>query len=103
MCIRDRDKTTTEWVGIFSELQVPAAKINGLQDLLDDPQLASSNFFKYTTHPTEGEIVMPDLPVRFSKTKAEIRRLQPKLGEHSREILVEAGLDAASIDALIDR
>ena len=97
------DKTTTEWVGIFSELQVPAAKINGLQDLLDDPQLASSNFFKYTTHPTEGEIVMPDLPVRFSKTKAEIRRLQPKLGEHSREILVEAGLDAASIDALIDR
>lgn len=96
------DKTTAEWVKIFGTLQVPAAKINGLQDLLNDPQLASSDFFKHTTHPTEGDIVMPDLPVRFSETKTEIRRLQPKLGEHSREILVEAGLDAASIDALID-
>ena len=65
-------------------------------------EACSSYFFKHTTHPTEGDIVMPDLPVRFSETKTEIRRLQPKLGEHSREILVEAGLDAASIDALID-
>jgi crotonobetainyl-CoA:carnitine CoA-transferase CaiB-like acyl-CoA transferase len=96
------DKTTAEWVNIFSELQVPAAKINGLEELLDDPQLASSDFFKHMTHPTEGDIVMPDLPVRFSETRTEIRRLQPKLGEHSREILVEAGLDAASIDALTD-
>lgn len=96
------DKTTAEWVNIFSELQVPAAKINGLEELLDDPQLASSDFFKHMTHPTEGDIVMPDLPVRFSETRTEIRRLQPKLGEHSREILVEAGLDAASIDLLTD-
>ena len=44
---------------------------------------------------------MPDLPVRFSETETEIKRLQPKLGEHSREILEEAGLAPAAIDELI--
>ena len=94
------DKTTAEWVNIFSELQVPAAKINGLEELLDDPQLASSDFFKHMTHPTEGDIVMPDLPVRSSETRTEIRRLQPKLGEHSAEILREAGMSDADIETM---
>lgn len=94
-------KTTDEWIDIFGKLEVPAAKIAGLGDLLEDPQLASSDFFIRADHPSEGEIVMPDLPVRFSETETEIKRLQPKLGEHSREILEEAGLDPAAIDKLL--
>ena len=34
---------------------------------------------------------MPDIPPRFSKTPPEITRLQPRLGEHSVEVLREAG------------
>ena len=45
---------------------------------------------------------MPGFPVRFSRTGAEIRRLQPKLGEHSVEILREAGLTEAEIEKLLD-
>ena len=45
-------------------------------------------------------IVMPDIPLRFSDSPAEISRLPPRLGEHGREILGELGLSCEDIDAL---
>ena len=44
---------------------------------------------------------MPDIPPRFSKTKPEVTRLQPRLGEHSVEILREAGFGAAEVEAML--
>ena len=43
---------------------------------------------------------MPGSPVRFGASPARITRLQPKLGEHSAEVLAEAGLGANDIAAL---
>ncbi len=51
-------------------------------------------------HPTEGAITVPDTPVQFSRTPASIDRLQPKLGEHSAEILREAGVSDADIETM---
>jgi crotonobetainyl-CoA:carnitine CoA-transferase CaiB-like acyl-CoA transferase len=44
---------------------------------------------------------MPDIPPRFSRTKPEITRLQPRLGEHSVEVLGEAGYTQVEIDAML--
>ena len=44
---------------------------------------------------------MTDIPPRFSKTKPEITRLQPRLGEHSVEVLQEAGFTQGEIDAML--
>ena len=68
--------------------------------MIDDPHLDAIGFFKRMTHPTEGELVVPDVPVRFARTPASIDRLPPRLGEHGREILHEAGLAADEVDAL---
>jgi crotonobetainyl-CoA:carnitine CoA-transferase CaiB-like acyl-CoA transferase len=65
-----------------------------------DPHLAAIGFFRHLHHPTEGEIVMPDVPLRFSDSPAEIGRLPPRLGEHGREILRELGLSREDIDTL---
>jgi crotonobetainyl-CoA:carnitine CoA-transferase CaiB-like acyl-CoA transferase len=93
-------KTTAEWLALFDELEIPAGPVNGLADLLDDPHLAAIGFFRRVTHPSEGEIVMPDVPLRFSESPAAITRLPPRFGEHGREILGELGLDEEEIGAL---
>ena len=69
--------------------------------MIDDPHLAAIGFFRHMIHPTEGEILMPDVPVRFTETPAGIDRLPPRPGEHGREILREIGLRADEIDALL--
>ena len=66
--------------------------MSSLDDLFTDPQLAASGFFKRATHPSEGEILYTDLPVRFGGASSTSERLQPRLGEHSFEVLREAGL-----------
>jgi crotonobetainyl-CoA:carnitine CoA-transferase CaiB-like acyl-CoA transferase len=95
-------KTTDEWIPIFQELDIPSARISSLEDLFKDPHLAAVGLFKTVEHPTEGEIVTTALPFRFSETKATIERLQPKFGQHSVEILREAGFSDSEVRALVD-
>jgi crotonobetainyl-CoA:carnitine CoA-transferase CaiB-like acyl-CoA transferase len=69
--------------------------------IIVDHQLVATDFWTEFDHPTEGRIRMPAIATRFSRTVPEIRRLQPRLGEHSVEVLGEAGFSRLEIDELI--
>ena len=94
------DKTTDEWLLLLRQLEIPAARMSSLDDIMTDPQLKASGFFKRANHPSEGEILYTDLPVRFSDGPTSSARLQPRLGEHSIEVLREAGLSDREIETL---
>ncbi len=94
------ERSSADWLRLLAALDIPAAPIAALEDLPEDPHLRAVGFFETVTHPTEGAIVMPGIPVRFTASPGTIDRLQPRLGEHSAEILAEAGLDADEIEAM---
>ncbi len=94
-------RTTDEWLPIFQQLEIPCARIASLDDVVQDSHLAAVGLFRQVTHPTEGEIIVTDLPFRFSETQASIERLQPKFGQHSLEILREAGLSDSEARLLV--
>jgi crotonobetainyl-CoA:carnitine CoA-transferase CaiB-like acyl-CoA transferase len=94
-------KTTDEWLALLRDLEIPAARMAGLDEVLTDPQLEAGGFFKRATHPSEGEILYTDLAVRFGEAPTGAARLQPQLGEHSVEVLREAGLSESEIKALV--
>lgn len=96
-------RTTGEWLDICDRLDIPATRIYALDDLPEHPQLAATNFFVEDDHPRVGRVRSTRPPQRFSKTPAEIRSLAPALGEHSADLLREAGLSREEIDALIAR
>ena len=95
-------KTTQEWLDIFAETKVPVIVVNSLEDLFHDPHLEAVDFWQSFEHPTEGHLKMPGFPSKFSKTPASIRKHAPKLGEHSKEILAEAGIDEETINKMVD-
>lgn len=95
-------RTSAEWKESLAKANIPVMVVNSKEDLLEDEQLLASGFWRYEDHPTEGRIRMTDPPTRFSKTPSTIRRMQPHLGEHSAEVLAEAGYSEAEVQALFD-
>jgi crotonobetainyl-CoA:carnitine CoA-transferase CaiB-like acyl-CoA transferase len=94
-------KTTAEWSAILEKADVPVMPMHDLETLLDDPHIVATNFFPVIDHPTEGRIRNMRPSARFSETPVETRQLAPRLGEHSAEILGDAGFSPDEIAALV--
>jgi crotonobetainyl-CoA:carnitine CoA-transferase CaiB-like acyl-CoA transferase len=84
------ERTTAEWVELLRTADLPMTPVLSPEDLLDDEHLQALGFFQREEHPSEGEVRTMGIPVRFSRTPGDIRRLAPRLNEHSEEILMEA-------------
>lgn len=93
-------KTTAEWLEIFDRLDVPAARYNTIDDLLTDPHLADVGFFQPEDHPSEGRIRRSRRANKFSGGERAAETHAPRLGEHTAEILGEAGYDEAEIEKM---
>ncbi|WP_416897626.1 MAG: CaiB/BaiF CoA transferase family protein [Minwuia sp.] len=96
-----KTRTTADWLSLLDEADVPVMPMNGLQDLLDDPHLNGTGFYRTVEHPTEGRIRDMAVPSQWSRTQPEPVRPAPRLGEHSAEILREAGFDDSRIEAMM--
>lgn len=94
-------KTTAEWLEIFDRLDVPAARYNSIDDLLTDPHLEDVGFFQSEDHPSEGRIRRSRRANKFSGGERPVETHAPRLGEHTREVLAEAGYATPEIDALL--
>lgn len=92
---------TAEWLAALEAADIPVQKMNSLQDILADPHLAAIGYFQEREHPTEGRIRSMAVPSEWSESPPEFRRHAPRLGEHTREVLREAGLAEADIERLI--
>jgi len=93
-------RTTTEWLAICEQLDVPATPIVRLEDLPEHPHLKAVDFLRRAEMPGQGAVRYVRPPVRFHDTPAQVRRFAPRLGEHTADILAEAGYDATEIAAL---
>ena len=85
---------------ICTRLDIPATPIVHLDDLPQHSQLSATALFQTMEHPSEGTIRFVRPTTKFSDTPASVRRAAPALGEHSSEVLRQAGFSETEVDAL---
>ena len=93
-------RSTAEWMALCERLDIPATPIYGLDELPEHPHLKAVGLFEDAIHPTEGPIRQLRPTTRFSASPTRVYRQAPTIGQHTREVLQEAGLAPAAIDAL---
>jgi crotonobetainyl-CoA:carnitine CoA-transferase CaiB-like acyl-CoA transferase len=93
-------RTSRHWLDAFAAAGIWAGPVYGYADLVQDPQIRHNGTFVTYDHPTEGRVTVPGFPYRFSATPPRIDRGAPLVGEHTREVLTEAGLAEREIEEL---
>ncbi len=95
-----RTRTTDEWLARLEEAGVPCAPVLHRRDLAAHPQIQASGILVETQHPDAGRVRQARPAIRFEGTPSSIRRGAPRLGQHTDEVLREAGLSEAEIGEL---
>jgi crotonobetainyl-CoA:carnitine CoA-transferase CaiB-like acyl-CoA transferase len=92
---------TADVLKALKEGDIPHGEATSLNDLAADEHMKAVGFFRTVDHPTEGKINLTAPPMSFSETPAEIRTLPALHGEHSVEVLREAGCTDAEIAEML--
>lgn len=84
-------KTTDELLSLLNDLHIPAGEVKDVKELVEDPHLKGRNMVVDVEHPKLGKIKLPNMPIKFFDREVGLRSgdkpIEPKLGEHSSEIL----------------
>jgi len=97
---RFREKTRDEWFAELRQRDICVAPVYSLDEVFADPHVQARGMVAELPHPQFGPVRMVGIAPKFSETPGAVRRLAPKRGEHTEEVLKEAGYSQAEIDEM---
>ncbi len=95
-----RAQSCTHWIALLESHDIPACRVNALEEILAHPQIASNGAVVEREGTRRGRIRTLGPPVKLSATPTAVERLAPLLGEHTDEVLREFGMTDAEIGEL---
>jgi crotonobetainyl-CoA:carnitine CoA-transferase CaiB-like acyl-CoA transferase len=95
-------KSVEEWVRLLDEAGVPVAPVHLPEEMADDPQVQADGMIWDVEHSVTGPQRVAGPAIVMSGTPTRVQRAAPALGEHSIEVLLEAGLSTESVAELVE-
>jgi len=96
-------ESTEHWLKLLTEAGVVAGPIYDLDQVYHDPQVKARNMLVDLEDPELGTLHNIGIPVKLSLTPGQVRRRAPALGEHSEEVLLEAGYSTEEVACLVEQ
>jgi formyl-CoA transferase len=96
-----RDQPRRHWLAVFESHDIPSGPINTYPEVFADPQVLARDMVVDLEHPTLGPMRTLGSPIKMSATPPDVARRAPHLGEHTREVLREAGFDEADVAEVV--
>ncbi len=90
-----------EILEILEAADVPCAPVLTRTQMRQHPQVLANDIITEFEHPQAGVLRQSRHPANFSETPTSIRTGAPRLGEHTKEVLEEAGLDEALLNTIL--
>ncbi|MHB1199230.1 MAG: CaiB/BaiF CoA transferase family protein [Polaromonas sp.] len=100
VCAWVTERSVAECLAALDTIDVPAAKVQNIDEVLADPQVQARNMMIEQEHPALGRIRLPNLPFRFSECDTSPTSVAPSIGQHNRDIAASLGFSVADIDAM---
>lgn len=97
---RFRQKTTAEWLQILDAHDVAAGPVRFVEELWDDAQVLANHYIAEYEHTLLGPMRGAAPIAQMSATPTRVQRASPALGEHTEQVLREAGLSVSEIESL---
>jgi crotonobetainyl-CoA:carnitine CoA-transferase CaiB-like acyl-CoA transferase len=97
-----RTRTTAEWLEALDREDVPCGPVLTRDHIHEHAQVRANAILVESDHPVAGRMRQPRPAERLEETPSAISRPAPMLGQHSDEVLGEAGFSATEIAALRD-
>jgi crotonobetainyl-CoA:carnitine CoA-transferase CaiB-like acyl-CoA transferase len=95
-----RDRPCAHWLALFEANDFPCGPINDYAAVFADPQVQARGMVVNVDHPTLGTVQALGSPIKMSATPPDPSRRAPLLGEHTDEVLLQAGFSQDEIDRL---
>ena len=97
------EKTSQTWLELLTEADIICAPINTYSDLVEHPQVKANNMIIEVPHPLIGKLKMVGFAPKYSLSPMQANFPPPLFGEHTEEILQNAGYTAKQINVLLDK
>jgi len=97
---RFRTRPAAAWLALFEDGGLPAGPVLDIAQMHTHPQTIARAMVPEIAHPTAGAMRTIGLPVKFGATPGGVTRPAPLLGQHTAEVLAEAGYAPDAIDAM---